>query len=163
MSASIARELHRKFFDVTFCSLFTQVCTSLVTMNTEYKISLTKLENVPITDNQCCINLTTSKSGTPIPWYFPIVLFVYLFSIWYIDTRIRDAYPIQISIVTSLHLVCYVSISASATEHSGSSSKYTHLKFMRRHRLVYLVQSLILILILSFAGFLIYLAVVSGV
>lgn len=34
---------------------------------------------------------------------------------------------------------------------------------MRRHRLVYLVQSLILILILSFAGFLIYLAVVSGV
>ncbi|XP_050596291.1 serine protease nudel isoform X2 [Bombus affinis] len=82
-------------------------------MNTEYKISLTKLENVPITDNQCCINLTTSKS-------------------------------------------------ASATEHSGSSSKYTHLKFMRRHRLVYLVQSLILVSILSFAGFLIYLAVVSG-
>ncbi|XP_043512079.1 serine protease nudel-like isoform X3 [Frieseomelitta varia] len=61
---------------------------------------------------------------------------------------------------------CRVDLTSSknenATEHDGDLTEYRHWSFIKRHKLIYLVQGLILVSILSFAGIMIYLSVACG-
>ncbi|KOX71108.1 Serine protease nudel [Melipona quadrifasciata] len=60
---------------------------------------------------------------------------------------------------------CCVNLTSSknenATEHGEDLTEHRHWSFIKRHKLIYLIQGLILALILSFAGLMIYLSVVS--
>lgn len=114
-------------------------------MDEAYEAPLSKMEDVPIvTKDRCCVNLTSSRNGMAKKGKKNFLLFDHVY------VRVHAC-------------ACPIWFSENATEDGeDSTTEYRHWSFIKRHKLIYLVQSLILVSILSFAGLLIYLSVVSG-